>query len=84
MFWIYKDDKRIGGIIGFCDNDFSDIGEVAIKPLHRNLGIGLIMIKGALTNLKKISPATILCVTIGNSDEALYNKMEFILWRIYE
>jgi hypothetical protein len=35
------------------------------------------MIKQALNNLKKISPAIILCVTIGNPAEDLYHKMGF-------
>ena len=67
----------IAGVNGFCDNDFSEIGEVAVKPTYRKLGIGSKMIKQALTNLKQISPATILCVTIGNSAEGLYNKFGF-------
>ncbi|MEG2290708.1 MAG: GNAT family N-acetyltransferase [Clostridium sp.] len=67
----------IAGINGFCDNNFSEIGEVAVKLIYRNFGIGSMMIKQALTNLKKISPATILCVTIGNSTENLYNKLGF-------
>lgn len=67
----------LAGINGFCDNGFSEIGEVVVKPEYRNRGIASRMIKRALTNLKRISPATILCVTIGNSSEALYNNLGF-------
>lgn len=67
----------IAGMSGYCDNNFSEIGEIAVKPAYRNRGIASNMIKQALTNLKKISPATILCVTIGNPAEGLYHKMGF-------
>jgi len=67
----------IAGISGFCDNDFSEIGEVVVRPDYRRLGLASNMIKLALTNLKKISPATILCVTIGNPSEGLYHNMGF-------
>lgn len=67
----------MAGINGYCHNNFSEIGEIAVKPAYRNLGIASNMIKQALTNLKKVSPATILCVTIGNSAEGLYHKMGF-------
>lgn len=67
----------LAGISGYCDNDFSEIGEIAVKPAYRKLGIASNMIKRALTNLKKISPASILCVTIGNPAEGLYHKMGF-------
>lgn len=67
----------IAGISGYCDNDFSEIGEIAVKPSYVRLGIASNMIRQALTNLKKISPATILCVTIGNPAEELYHKMGF-------
>ena len=68
----------IAGISGFCDNDFSEIGEIAVKPSHRKSGLGSMMIKRALSNLKKISPATILCVTIGNPAEDLYSSLGFL------
>lgn len=67
----------MAGTSGYCDNDFSEIGEIAVKPAYRILGIASNMIKQALTNLKKISPAAILCVTIGNPAEGLYHKMGF-------
>lgn len=67
----------IAGVSGFCDNDFSEIGEIAVKPSYRRMGLGAMMIKRALSNLKKISPATILCVTMGNSAEGLYSKLGF-------
>lgn len=67
----------LAGISGYYDNDFSEIGEIVVKPSYRGLGIASNMIKQALTNLKKISPATILCVTIGNSAEGLYHNMGF-------
>jgi len=67
----------IAGISGYCDNDFSEIGDIVVKPAYRKSGIASKMIKQALTNLNKISPATILCVTIGNPSEGLYHKMGF-------
>lgn len=67
----------IAGISGFCDNDFSEIGDIVVDPKYRKLGLASHMIKHTLTNLKKISPATILCVTIGNPAENLYEKMGF-------
>ncbi|MGG7163126.1 GNAT family N-acetyltransferase [Clostridium ihumii] len=67
----------IAGINGYCDNDFSEIGEIVVNSKYRNLGIASNMIKRALTNLNRISPATILCVTIGNKAESLYDKMGF-------
>jgi ribosomal protein S18 acetylase RimI-like enzyme len=67
----------MAGITGYCDNDFSEIGDVVVKPAYRKSGIASNMIKQALTNLKKISPATILCVTIGNPAESVYHKMGF-------
>lgn len=67
----------IAGISGYCDNDFSEIGDIVVKPAYRKSGIAFKMIKQALINLKKISPATILCVTIGNPAEGLYHKMGF-------
>jgi ribosomal protein S18 acetylase RimI-like enzyme len=67
----------MAGISGYCDNDFSEIGDIVVKPAYRKSGIASNMIKQTLTNLKRISPATILCVTIGNSAEGLYHKMGF-------
>lgn len=67
----------LAGVSGYCDNDFSEIGEVVVKPHYRKLGLATIMIKLALTNLNKISPATILCVTIGNKSEGLYHNLGF-------
>jgi len=67
----------IAGINGFCDNDFSEIGEIVVRQDYRRLGLASKMIKTALTNLKKISPATILCVTIGNPAEGLYDNLGF-------
>lgn len=67
----------LAGISGYTDNNFSEIGEIVVKPSYRGTGIAANMIRHALTNLKKISPATILCVTIGNPAEALYHRMGF-------
>jgi ribosomal protein S18 acetylase RimI-like enzyme len=67
----------IAGFNGFCDNNFSEIGDIVVKPGYRGLGLASNMIKLALTNLKEISPAVILCVTIGNPSEGLYHKMGF-------
>jgi GNAT superfamily N-acetyltransferase len=67
----------IAGISGFCDNDFSEIGEIVVKPDYRKLGLAFNMIKSTLTSLKEISPATILCVTIGNPAERLYYRAGF-------
>lgn len=67
----------MAGMSGFTDNEFSEIGDIVVKPSYRGLGLASNMIKQALTNLKKISPATILCVTVGNPVEKLYNKMGF-------
>ena len=65
------------GISGYCDNNFSEIGEVVVNPDYRRFGLASNMIKLALTNLKKISPATLLCVTVGNPAEGLYHNMGF-------
>ncbi len=67
----------LAGISGYCDNNFSEIGEVVVKPDYRRFGLASNMIKLALTNLKKISPATLLCVTVGNPAEGLYHNMGF-------
>ena len=67
----------IAGISGYCDNNFSEIGDIVVNPSYRKLGLASNMIKQALNNLKKISPAIILCVTIGNPAEDLYHKMGF-------
>ncbi len=68
----------IAGINGFTDNNFSEIGEIVVKPSYRGNGIASNLIKQALNNLNKISQATILCVTVGNSAEAVYHKMGFM------
>lgn len=67
----------IAGISGFCDNDFSEIGELAVKPAYRRHGLAQNMLRRALSVLNTISPASILCVTIGNDAESLYYKMGF-------
>ncbi|MGE5678569.1 MAG: GNAT family N-acetyltransferase [Pseudomonadota bacterium] len=54
----------IAGKSGYCDNDFSEIGEIAVKPSYRGRGIAKNMLKRVLTNLKEMSPAAILCVTM--------------------
>jgi ribosomal protein S18 acetylase RimI-like enzyme len=67
----------IAGISGYCDNDFSEIGDVVVNPWYRKLGLATKMIQHSLSNLHSISPATILCVTVGNPAEHLYRKIGF-------
>ena len=67
----------LSGISGYCDSDFSEIAEIAVIPHYRKYGIASKMIKRALTNLKPISSAIILCVTMGNPAESVYHKMGF-------
>jgi len=67
----------LAGKNGFCDNEFSEIGELAVKPEYQRRSIASNMVKYALNNLFKTSPATILCVTGGNTAEKLYRELGF-------
>jgi ribosomal protein S18 acetylase RimI-like enzyme len=51
---------------------------VGVLPGYQNLGLGGLMVKHALHQAHKTSPAVKLVVTIGNPAESLYRRLGFL------
>ncbi|MBI9011510.1 MAG: GNAT family N-acetyltransferase [Clostridiales bacterium] len=75
-------DKKTNELIGACLislwEDWPNVFDVAVKPAHQNKGLGTLMLKRALSELKGHYPVLRLFVTIGNDAEMVYHKMGFL------
>ena len=75
-------DKGTNDLIGACLvslwEGWPNVFDIAVKPSYQNKGLGTMMLKRALSELKGSYPVLRLFVTIGNDAEMVYHKMGFL------
>ena len=75
-------EKETNELIGACLisrwEEWPNVFDIAVKPSYQNKGLGTMMLKRALSELKGSYPVLRLFVTIGNDAEMVYHKMGFL------
>jgi len=68
----------IGACLVSLWEGWPNVFDIAVKPSYQNKGLGTMMLKRALSELKGSYPVLRLFVTIGNDAEMVYHKMGFL------